>query len=197
MPHNEPNLDYKQVHHFHRPGDVHELTFSCYRRNPLLQDFIHCELLAASLIQALQTHRFALGAFVFMPEHVHLLVWPMNPHVAPISSFLKTLKMSSATKIKAHLTNSSPQLLKQLMIRERPGKFCFRFWQEGSGYDRNLFTPNTVQTSIDYIHSNPVKRNLCAKVIDWQWSSARQYYGEPLEDNTPRCTPIPPEFLLK
>jgi putative transposase len=28
---------------------------------------------------ARKTHDFALWAFVFMPEHVHLIVWPRRP----------------------------------------------------------------------------------------------------------------------
>jgi putative transposase len=30
---------------------------------------------------------------------------------------------------------------------------------------------------IDYIHANPVRRGLVARVEDWEWSSARWYAG--------------------
>ena len=30
---------------------------------------------------------------------------------------------------------------------------------------------------IDYIHTNPVRRGLVARVEDWEWSSARWYAG--------------------
>ena len=48
-------------------------------------------------------------------------------------------------------------LLDQLTVQERPGKFCFRFWQEGPGYDRNLNTPASIELALDYIHRNPVR----------------------------------------
>lgn len=79
---------------------------------------------------------------------------------------------------RALATSKSP-LLRQLTVRERPGKHCFRFWQEGSGFDRNLFSPRAIATSLDYIHTNPVTRGLCRRTIDWKWSSARWYLGDP------------------
>jgi putative transposase len=30
---------------------------------------------------------------------------------------------------------------------------------------------------IDYIHHNPVRRDLCEHATDWEWSSARWYAG--------------------
>ena len=68
---------------------------------------------------------------------------------------------------------------------------CFRFWQEGPGFDRNLFGPEAITASMDYIHLNPVKRGLCEKATDWKWSSARFYLGEttlPGRDNGPGFT---------
>ena len=54
----------------------------------------------------------------------------------------------------------------------------YRFWQRGGGYDRNATEPNTLLQLIDYIHNNPVRRDLVAKATDWIWSSARFYAGE-------------------
>ncbi len=66
----------KRVKHFHEPGDLHELTFSCYRRLPLLtNDDWRCRL-SRSLDRAIQEAAMQLVAFVYMPEHVHLLVYP-------------------------------------------------------------------------------------------------------------------------
>jgi putative transposase len=64
-------------------------------------------------------------------------------------------------------------------VRERPGKTCFRFWQEGPGYDRNLKRAATIQAAIDYIHLNPVRRGLATRAIDWKWSSASWYLLDP------------------
>ena len=81
------------------------------------------------------------------------------------------------------------------MVRERPGKFVFRCWQEGPGFDRNLYSIKALQGSLDYIHTNPVKRGLCVKARDWRWSSARYYESDGQEyDALLPIRPVPAEF---
>ena len=62
----------KQIRHFHEPGDLHELTFSCYSRMPLLTNDVWREMLCRSIDTAIDRWQFRLVAFVLMPEHVHL-----------------------------------------------------------------------------------------------------------------------------
>jgi REP-associated tyrosine transposase len=88
---------------------------------------------------------------------------------------LARVKQPFSRQIHDLLLESGGSLLDRLMVRERQGKTCFRFWQEGAGYDRNLFSPEAITASLEYIHTNPVKRRLCQKAIDWRWSSARFY----------------------
>jgi len=135
--------------------------------------------LAQSIDEANQELDVRLVAFVFMPEHVHLLIEP-SQHEYDISRHLARIKQPLSKKVKASLVAASNPLLDRLTVRERPGKSCFRFWQEGSGFDRNLFTPEAIRASIDYIHRNPVVRGLCQRAIDWRWSSARFYLAETL-----------------
>jgi putative transposase len=69
----------KQVRHFHELGDFHEFTFSCYRRMPLLTNDDWRQRFSRCLDDALGEMAFQLVAFVYMPEHVHLLVYPPTP----------------------------------------------------------------------------------------------------------------------
>jgi putative transposase len=68
----------KLVKHYHEPGDLHELTFSCYKRQPLLTNDAWRRQLARCIDAAGEECQIRLAAFVFMPEHVHLLVVPMD-----------------------------------------------------------------------------------------------------------------------
>ena len=52
-----------------------------------------------------------------------------------------------------------------------------RFWQQGGGYDREMFEVGTIKRAIEYIHMNPVRRGLVVSPLDWRWSSARWYAG--------------------
>ncbi|MBU0717323.1 MAG: hypothetical protein KJ749_03665 [Planctomycetes bacterium] len=49
----------------------------------------------------------------------------------------------------------------------------------GGGFDRNIFREKTVPAVIDYIHANPVRRELVQQPTDWPWSSARFWEGWP------------------
>lgn len=168
----------KTVRHFHEPGQLHELTFSCSQRLPLLTNDDWRERLAQCINAANQDAGVELVAFVFMPEHVHLLIRPTASNPS-LGRYLARIKQPFSKQIGEALKDHSSSLLHALTVRERPGKSCFRFWQEGPGFDRNLFSPKTISSSIDYIHSNPVKRGLCQRAIDWKWSSARFYLTEP------------------
>ena len=175
----------KRVKHYHQPGEFHELTFSCYRRLPLLTNDRWRRWLAESIDDAASSHEFHLNAFVFMPEHVHLLIWPTPGETAAedISSFLAAVKRPVSRRVKAALSESvastsSQRLRKLLTIRDRPGSTVFRFWQEGPGYDRNLDNEKSVTACIEYIHNNPVNRGLVKLPTDWKWSSARWYASD-------------------
>ncbi|MCE9544480.1 MAG: transposase [Planctomycetia bacterium] len=176
---NEPPRPHrKTVKHFHSAGDLHELTFSCYQRRALLTNDDWRRRLSRAVDAAGNELAIDLVAFVFMPEHVHLLVYPKLPGVE-IDFYLARLKQPFSKEIKKLLEQSGRPLLKQLIVQERPGKECFRFWQEGPGFDRNLTSPKAITASVDYIHNNPVKRECCRRATDWKWSSARYYLAEP------------------
>lgn len=184
----------KRVRHFDGLGHLHELTFSCYRRLPLLTNDVWQSFLARSLQEACELEHFELVAFVFMPEHVHLLVHPTN-YDAKVSRLLGRTKQPTSKAIKELLEESSAPLLHRLTVRERPGKHCFRFWQEGAGFDRNLFHADAIESSIDYIHTNPVKRGLCDHATDWKWSSARFYLQDIDDSDLPTITKPRAEWL--
>jgi putative transposase len=80
--------------------------------------------------------------------------------------------------------------LTRLTVRERPGKECFRFWQEGPGFDRNLFSSDAIFASLEYIHDNPVSRGLCRRAADWKWSSAGYYLNVPPRQQPPKLPVI-------
>lgn len=184
----------KTVRHFEQSPHLHELTFSCYLRMPLLTNNVWREVLSRSLQAACEAEQFALVAFVFMPEHVHLLVWPISQK-ATVSRLLARIKQPVSAQIRAILESCHSPLLGELTVQERPGNTCFRFWQEGGGFDRNLFTPAAIAASIDYIHRNPVQRGLCERATDYQWSSAR-FHLLGIEDHTlPKLMKPEPEWF--
>jgi putative transposase len=67
---------YRQASRVNVPGHVHFYTFSCDQRLPLLTNDTWRIWLVESINHARKELDVALWAYVFMPEHVHLLVHP-------------------------------------------------------------------------------------------------------------------------
>lgn len=166
----------KRIKSFNNPGDAHELTFSCYRRLPLLSKDRSCSWFVDAMESARHRQSLLLFAHVIMPEHVHVLLWPKEREYE-IRLILTALKVPVQRKAQAYLRGRSPAFLDKLKDVQSSGKVHHRFWQRGGGYDRNVHELATLLTMIEYIHNNPVRRGLVKLATDWQWSSAGYYAG--------------------
>ena len=165
----------KRVRHFNVPGHAHLLTFSCYRRMALLTNDLWRAWLSTSIDRALARYGVDLIAFVYMPEHIHLLVFP-RPDVYDISRVLYAIKRPFSFRIKQHLEEQKSALLRKLTVRTRPDTLAFRFWQEGGGHDRNLISTENCVKAAEYIHNNLVRKGLVSTADRWRWSSWRFYH---------------------
>jgi putative transposase len=160
----------KRMHRWESGPPVRYLTFSCYRRLPLLDSERAKDLLAASLARARERYQFRLVAWVVMPEHVHLIIVP-GGGVGSVAAILRSLKQPVAqTLLRAWRRSEEPILSETTTAAgER------RVWQEGGGFDRNIRSAEELEREIAYIHFNPVKRGLAPTPTHWKWSSARWY----------------------
>ena len=159
-------LHRKKCVRYNEPGHAHSLTFSCKGRCPLLVSDLTRQLLVESLAAARQRYGFDIWAYVIMPDHVHLLIWPRQQDYS-ISEILRAVKRPMS--FRAHQQN----------LLTEPG-----FWLPGGGYDRNITTPKAAHAEIAYIHANPVRKGLCARLEDWRFSGAAFWLGQhdvPLE----------------
>ena len=134
---------------FQHCGEMHFLTFSCYRRLPYLGDAAARGLFESALERMRHKYRFVVAGYVVMPEHVHLLV--NEPERSSLDRAIKSIKLSVT-----------------LRSRERP------FWQ-ARYYDFNVWTEEKRVEKLRYMHRNPVKRGLVEKPEEWRWSSFRHF----------------------
>jgi putative transposase len=86
-----------------------------------------------------------------MPEHVHLLLG--EPERDMLADALKSLKQGVSRRLVGEAEH---------------------FWQKRY-YDFNVRNYRQFVEKLRYIHRNPVKRGLCERPEDWEWSSFRQY----------------------
>ena len=146
-------------------GDARELTFSCFRRFK----FLERDRTRTWFIEELEIVRkefsFDLWAYVIMPEHVHLLVYPHDDNTSVGSAIGKLKERVSRLAVQFLKQHSSIWLDRIKVIEGK--KTRHRFWQPGGGYDRNATELTTVHKMIDYIHYNPVRRGLVNTPEDW------------------------------
>ena len=162
----------KQMRRVERANDARYLTFSCSRRLALFSNDAIKDVFVEELSRSRERLGFGLLAYVVMPEHVHLLVWPRLPE-APVSKVVWDVKRAVARRVIGRWREIDAPVLERLQHHRG-----VRFWQRGGGYDRNVFTRDELEEKVGYIHANPVRRGLAVRPTDWAWSSARWYAGE-------------------
>lgn len=123
---------HKTVQHYNVEGHTHYLTFSCHDGLPLLTNELWLSWLSAAINKALARHRYNLTSFVYMPEHVHLIVWPRDEKYC-IEDFLYAVKKPFSDRMKKMLQQPESSLFRKLSSVEGAGKTAFRFWQKGPG----------------------------------------------------------------
>ena len=136
--------------------DLHFITFSCYRRQTLLDSVPARNLFETALERTRLGYQFFVTGYVIMPEHVHLLL--SEPRRSTLEADIQALKQSVARRLVG------------------PGE---HFWQRRY-YDFNVWTEKKCVEKLRYIHRNPVTRGLVEHPEDWAWSSFRHYLtGKP------------------
>jgi putative transposase len=151
-------------------GDLHFVTFSCYRRLPLLGSKRARGLLVRELARVRLEYGFRLAGYVVMPNHVHLLMG--EPAKGTVSTALQMLKQRVS------------RTMRKRKKRGREGQLTFAFGAEGEKarsfwqarfYDFNVYSRGKIKEKLNYMHANPVIRKLVKHAKDWPWSSWSQY----------------------
>ena len=127
---------------------------ACHLRRPEIAG------LMASALKFFHEQRYLLREWVVMPNHVHVLFWPMPNQ--PVGDIVKSWKQFTSLRAKRMLSLAQG-----------------RFWQP-EAYDHWVRNDQERARIARYIRNNPVKAGLCASPEDWAWSSASR---------EPRATP--------
>jgi REP element-mobilizing transposase RayT len=134
----------------------------CYLRDPELADLV------AGAIRFFEGQRYELRAWLVMPNHAHVVVWPMPGHT--LSEILHSWKSYTSHEINKRL----------------PTKFV-PFWQ-GESYEHLIRDDEDLHRCCHYALMNPVNAGLCACSEDWRWSSA--YVARPSPAASSSTVPV-------
>jgi putative transposase len=133
---------------------LHFITCSCYRRLPLFASARSKNLFVKILGEVRARLGFQLIGYVVMPEHVHLLI-DETPKALP-AKVIQVLKQRVSRRLRGKRRSAQGQLA--LQFPGDPGDHR-RFWQRRY-YDFNVYSEKKLREKLDYMHANPVTRNL-------------------------------------
>ena len=100
----------KTCRRYNVPGHAHALTFCCFRRQPFFTSDRVRAWMIDSIGRARVQHELHVWAYVLMPEHVHLLIYPIgSQHHAWYDSRLREHVGWYAPRLRGHVRHSARQ----------------------------------------------------------------------------------------
>ena len=163
----------RNLKRYYGRGDLHFITFSCYRRRASLGTAKARNVFVDALREVCAKYRFARVGFVIMPEHVHLLIG--EPKAGNPSTVIHSLKLRVSKRLRRKRRSvSSAQ--RAFAFPEAAESSAAQFWQRRF-YDFNVYSARKRREKLEYMHRNPVTRRLVKDPKDWVWSSYSSYSG--------------------
>ena len=121
-----------RLRRYESPGGFRYLTFSCYKRLPLLGSAAMRDLMARSIESARVWCRFEVYAYVIMPEHLHLMIRP-DVREFTVDAISHRIKQPVALRAVGRWKELNAPVLARITTEAG----AVRFWQAGGGFDRN------------------------------------------------------------
>lgn len=152
-----------------RPNLFHYVTTVTHRRTRLFSCDIYCDLLIQAIAKTRADLPFKLVGYVIMPDHVHLL---LNPLERDIRKTMNLVKGRAARSILTEIRNRNDKdLLRKLGYSGRSSRGqTHRVWQRGfSSID--IESDKFIRQKLGYIHMNPVRAGLVDHPAKWKYSS--------------------------
>jgi putative transposase len=137
---------------YYVPNAIVFITQVVQDRKPIFGNKAHLDLLRSTLHRVKELHPFAMLGYVFLLDHLHLLIKPTGK--STFSQIMHSLKpnFTKAYKQAVGITDS------------------LKFWQRRF-YDHIIRDETDFARHLDYIHYNPVKHGLVTKPEEWAGSS--------------------------
>jgi putative transposase len=140
------------IRRYYVPNAIVFITQVVADRQPIFQNPDHIALLRTMLHQAKALYPFVMLAYVFLPDHFHLLIRPTGQ--STITAIMHSLKPNFTKRYKATLGIDAPM----------------QFWQRRF-WDHIIRNEDDLHRHLDYIHYNPVRHGLVDQPEAWPHSS--------------------------
>ena len=135
------------------PGEF-LITAACYEHRHIFENPNDLSWLAEQTLQALTLAGLSHAAWVFLPNHYHVLLQAQD--LSDVSETLRLLHSRIATEINGRQ-------------KQRGRQVWYRFT------DRLIRNERHYWATVNYIHFNPVKHGYVDQAQNWAWSSVHDY----------------------
>jgi putative transposase len=166
------------MHTISRDSPCYLLTSVAKDRLPVFRTDEIKEIACKALDEARKSGKFALYAYVIMPDHLHAI----TDSARSSADTLRFINGVMSHRIIAHLKvrgyDSSLQKLRQETKRRH---YQYSVWDHHPNV-RLLLTERMLIDRARYLHQNPVRAGLVERAEDYRYSSVRCWLGKPLRD---------------
>jgi len=145
-----------KIRRWYVPNAVYFITAVTFDRRPVFLDDPNIQLLRATMRIAQKHHPFTMRAYVFLPDHFHLLIFV--PETTNISKLLQSIQRNFTLNYKRVYNINRPT----------------HIWQRGF-WDHVIRDEDDFINHLDYIHYNPVKHRYVDKPEAYRHTSFHEY----------------------
>jgi REP element-mobilizing transposase RayT len=162
-------------------GSVYYITTNVYSR---LRIFTSPSFILP-ILDSLNFYRYQfkckLFGYVIMPDHLHLLVYPIGES-AVVSDFMRDFKRFTSGRIarQAELEGKTDWIAQFRKSGEETKRAEKKVWQD-SFWEQFIYSDKFMRQKLNYIHMNPVRAGLVDEPGKYPYSSYRNYE---FDDNT-------------
>ena len=140
---------------------IYFVTFTVHNWYYLFDRHHRLEILKDSFVFSQKNKGLKIFGFVFMLNHLHFI------GTAPdMIAVIRDMKTFLAKALKKNVAETERNLLK---LFEKDGEY--HFWKE-TNFPKVIESEEFLRQKIEYIESNPVRKQYVLYPEDWRWSSA-------------------------
>lgn len=137
-------------------GYSYFVTTIAQERHPIFSDDKMCKILLITIEYFKLILDYKIYAYCIMPDHLHIILHPCGKY--ELSYIMQMIKGSFARKFNK-MNNLSGQV-----------------WQKRF-YDEGIRDIRMLMQKMEYIHNNPIRKNLIISPGDYPYSSYHHYFG--------------------
>jgi REP element-mobilizing transposase RayT len=141
---------------------LYYLTFTVKDWYYIFDRYNRFVILSESLKYCQENKGLIVYAYVFMLNHIHLIVF--SPDVI---GFIRDFKKYTSKEIQRNIIVNEPNVLKLFEVTDNK----YEFWSK-TNMPKQIVSEKYLNQKISYIHNNPVRKGYVSSPEYWQWSSA-------------------------